>query len=305
MTIQVVYKNKAKSGNQDVIAVFANEKFQIKNTSDFFSKNETSSLERILKNKKNTKENIISFNINEKTTVILISLKKDLKSFDVENLGAVFYNFIKKNLFKNLSIITGSIKSKPGKDFIGRFVHGIKLKSYEFNIYKSKKTKNIIKNIKNHISRGGALLGVCNGFQILIEANILPGSLVRNKKLLFTCRETTLEVQDSIQSPFLSSFNTGDCLNIPVAHNEGNYIANNELLKELENNGRIAFKYKKSSEIETDYNPNGSLNDIAGILSKNGRVLGMMPHPERSINSLHGGTDGLKFLTKSIEQIVG
>ena len=163
----------------------------------------------------------------------------------------------------------------------------------------------IIKNIKNHISRGGALLGVCNGFQILIEANILPGSLVRNKKLLFTCRETTLEVQNSIQSPFLSSFNRGDCLNIPVAHNEGNYIANVELLKELENNGRIAFKYKKSSEIENDYNPNGSLNDIAGILSENGRVLGMMPHPERSINSLHGGTDGLKFLTKSIEQIVG
>ena len=144
MTIQVVYKNKAKSGNQDVIAVFADEKFQIKNINDFFSKNETSSLEIILKNKKNTKENIISFNINEKTTVILISLKKDLKSFDVENLGAVFYNFIKKNLFKNLSIVTDSIKSKPGKDFIGRFVHGIKLKSYEFNIYKSEKTKNII-----------------------------------------------------------------------------------------------------------------------------------------------------------------
>ena len=163
----------------------------------------------------------------------------------------------------------------------------------------------IIKNIKNHISRGGALLGVCNGFQILIEANILPGSLVRNKKLLFTCRETTLEVQNSLQSPFLSSFNKGDFLNIPVAHNEGNYIANTELLKELENSGRIAFKYKQNSEIETDYNPNGSLNDIAGILSKNGRVLGMMPHPERSINSLHGGTDGLKFLTKSIEQIVG
>jgi phosphoribosylformylglycinamidine synthase subunit PurQ / glutaminase len=163
----------------------------------------------------------------------------------------------------------------------------------------------IINNIKNHISRGGALLGVCNGFQILIEANILPGSLVRNKKLLFTCRETTLEIQNSLQSPFLSSFNKGDCLNIPVAHNEGNYIANSELLKELEDNGRIAFKYKKKSDNETNYNPNGSLNDIAGILSKNGRVLGMMPHPERSINTLHGGTDGLKFLTKSIEQIVG
>ena len=90
MSVQVVYKNKAKSGNQGAIAVFANEKFQVKNIIGFFSKNETSSLERILKNKKNTKENIISFNINEKTTVILISLKKDLKSFDVENLGAVF-----------------------------------------------------------------------------------------------------------------------------------------------------------------------------------------------------------------------
>ena len=116
-------------------------------------------------------------------------------------------------------------------------------------------------------------MGVCNGFQILIEANILPGSLVRNKKLLFTCRETTLEVQNSLQSPFLSSFNTGDCLNIPVAHNEGNYIANTELLKELENNGRIAFKYKESKNKKNNYNPNGSINDIAGILSKNGKCF--------------------------------
>ena len=144
MSVQVVYKNKAKSGNPGVIALFADEKFRIKNTNGFLSKNEISYIEKTLKNKKNTKENIVSFNINEKTTVILISLKKDLKSFDVENLGAVFYNFIKKNSFKDLSIISQSVKSKPGKDFIGRFMHGLKLKSYEFNIYKSKKTKNII-----------------------------------------------------------------------------------------------------------------------------------------------------------------
>ena len=115
MSVQVVYKNKAKSGNLGVIALFADEKFRIKNTNGFLSKNETSYIERILKNKKNTKENIVFFNINEKTTVILISLKKDLKSFDVENLGAVFYNFIKKNSFKDLSIISQSVKSKPGK----------------------------------------------------------------------------------------------------------------------------------------------------------------------------------------------
>ena len=124
MTVQVLYKNKAKSSNSGVIALFTEDKFQIKNTGSFLSKNETSYVEKILKNKKNTKENIISFNINEKTTLILISLKKNLKGTDVENLGAEFYNFIKKSLFKNVSIITESVKSKPGKDFIGRFMHG-------------------------------------------------------------------------------------------------------------------------------------------------------------------------------------
>ena len=145
MTVQVNYTNKDKSRDLGVIALFTEDKFRIKNTGNFLSKNETSYVEKILKNKKNTKENIISFNINEKTTLILISIKKDLKGFDVENLGAEFYNFIKKNSFKDVSIIAESIKSKPGKDFIGRFMHGLKLKSYEFNIYKSKKIKNVIK----------------------------------------------------------------------------------------------------------------------------------------------------------------
>ena len=98
MTVQVLYKNKLKSSNIGVVALFTEEKFQIKNTDGFLSKKETFYVEKILKNKKNTKENIISFNINEKSTLILISLKKDLKSFDVENLGAEFYNFIKKKL---------------------------------------------------------------------------------------------------------------------------------------------------------------------------------------------------------------
>jgi len=163
----------------------------------------------------------------------------------------------------------------------------------------------VITSIKNHISRGGTVLGVCNGFQILIEAKILPGSLIRNKKLLFTCRETTLEVQGYIENPFLSGFKIGECLKIPVAHNEGNYFAPKELLKQLKEEGRIALKYSKQKNSEKNYNPNGSSDDIAGILSKNGKVLGMMPHPERAINYLHGGTDGLKLLTNCIEQIIG
>ena len=130
MTVQVIYKNKAKLTNLDVITLFVEDKFQIKNAKSFLSKNENSYVEKILKSKRNTKENIISFNISEKTTLILVSLKKDLKSFNVENLGAEFYNFIKKNSFKDVSVITESVKSKPGKDFIGRFMHGFKLKSY-------------------------------------------------------------------------------------------------------------------------------------------------------------------------------
>ena len=163
----------------------------------------------------------------------------------------------------------------------------------------------VITSIKNHISRGGTVLGVCNGFQILIEAKILPGSLIRNKKLLFTCRETTLEVQSCMKNPFLSGFKIGERLKIPVAHNEGNYFAPQDLIKKLKEEGRIAFKYSYNSNNEKNYNPNGSTEDIAGILSNNGKVLGMMPHPERAINYLHGGTDGLKFLTNCVEQIIG
>ncbi len=144
MTIKFTYKNKAKSSNLEAIVLFTDEKFQTKNLENFISKNEATYVEKALKNRKINKENIISFNLNEKTRIILISLKKDLKGSDVENLGAEFYNFIKKNSLKDISVFAESVKSKPGKDFIGRFIHGLKLKSYEFNIYKSKKINNII-----------------------------------------------------------------------------------------------------------------------------------------------------------------
>jgi len=143
MSVQVIYINKAKSSSSGVFALFGDDKFQIKNLSAYFSKNETSYIEKILKNKENTKENIISFNLNHISTVIIISIKKNIKGSGVENLGAQFYNFIKKNKIQNLSIHSESVKNKPGKDFIGRFVHGLKLKSYEFNIYKTKKIKNV------------------------------------------------------------------------------------------------------------------------------------------------------------------
>ncbi len=144
MSVQVVYKNKAKTSDLRDIVLFSDENFQIKNGKNMFSKFQISYIEKILKNKKKSKKSFISFNINENTNLILISLKNSLKSFDVESLGAAFYDFVKKNSFSNISIITDSVKSKPGRDFVGRFIHGLKLKSYEFNIYKSKKTKNNI-----------------------------------------------------------------------------------------------------------------------------------------------------------------
>ncbi len=144
MTVQVLYKNKLKLSNTGVIALFTQDKFKTKNLKTFLSKKEAAYVEKILKNRKENKEKIISFNINEKTNLILISLKKDLKESDIENLGAEFYNFIKKNLFNDISIITESIQRKSIENFVGHFIHGFKLKSYEFNIYKSKKVKNNI-----------------------------------------------------------------------------------------------------------------------------------------------------------------
>ena len=144
MTVQVLYKNKAKSTNTGVIALFTEDKFQINNLETFLLKNEAAYVKKLLKNRKETKEKIISFNINEKNTLILISSKKDSKESDIENLGAEFYSFIKKNSFKNITVISESAQSKPEKNFIGHFIHGFKLKSYEFNIYKSKKIKNNI-----------------------------------------------------------------------------------------------------------------------------------------------------------------
>ena len=141
----------------------------------------------------------------------------------------------------------------------------------------------ITRAVVDFASRGGHVLGICNGFQVLIESGLLPGALMRNAGLKFICRPLTLEVA-SANSPFTAGYAPGQRITFPVAHHDGNYQADEETLARLEGEGRIAFRY-------TD-NPNGSARAIAGILSKNRRVLGMMPHPERAIDPALGGTDG-------------
>ncbi|MCE2517337.1 MAG: phosphoribosylformylglycinamidine synthase subunit PurQ [Alphaproteobacteria bacterium] len=147
--------------------------------------------------------------------------------------------------------------------------------------------------------RGGMVMGICNGFQILIETGLLPGALIRNKGLKFVCRNTALNTHQS-GKPIMAGLEDGQKLIIPVAHNEGQFYADDDTLKKIEDNGQIAFTYTPMNG-EADYNPNGAALDIAGITSENGRVLGLMPHPERMMSAAVGGSDGRIMLRAIIE----
>ncbi|MGB0960864.1 MAG: phosphoribosylformylglycinamidine synthase subunit PurQ [Halocynthiibacter sp.] len=141
-------------------------------------------------------------------------------------------------------------------------------------------------SLKRHVERGGYAVGVCNGFQVLTETGLLPGALMRNAGLKFLCKPVGLNVTTT-DSIFTNGYDQGQEIIIPIAHHDGNYNADPETLKMLQDQDRIAFTYSE--------NPNGSMDDIAGILSENRRVLGMMPHPERAVEEGHGGTDGQAF----------
>lgn len=148
----------------------------------------------------------------------------------------------------------------------------------------------IMPAIKKTAQEGKPVLGICNGFQILTECGLLPGALLRNKNLKFICDRTPLIVENN-NTIFSKEYETGQEVMLPIAHGEGNYYCDDATLQELKNNNQIVFTYGK--------NPNGSIENIAGITNKAGNVLGMMPHPERAVESLLGGTEGLG-LFKSI-----
>lgn len=142
----------------------------------------------------------------------------------------------------------------------------------------------IMQDIRAKALKGLKVLGVCNGFQIITEAGLLPGVLVRNKDLRFVCRQVKLKVENN-QTFFTNRMRKGAIVSCPVAHGEGNYICDPETLKMLEAENRVVFRYAEGT------NPNGALNDIAGIMNQSGSVIGMMPHPENMIEPLHGRTD--------------
>jgi len=153
----------------------------------------------------------------------------------------------------------------------------------------------VMQAVKRFAAEGGAVLGICNGFQVLVEAGLLPGALIRNQGLKFICRELRLAVATT-HSPFTNAAEIGQVLRVPIAHGEGCYYADERTLDELEAEDRIAFRYLD--------NPNGSLRAIAGILSRERNVMGMMPHPERASDPLMGSSDGLVVFQSLLRAVV-
>ncbi|NBT31334.1 MAG: phosphoribosylformylglycinamidine synthase subunit PurQ [Rhodobacteraceae bacterium] len=153
----------------------------------------------------------------------------------------------------------------------------------------------VCQGLVEHVTRGGYALGVCNGFQVLTETRLLPGALMRNAGLKFVCKTVGLNVVTT-DSVFTAEYAKGSVISVPVAHHDGNYYADDETLAQLRDKDRIAFTYTE--------NPNGAKADIAGVLSENRRVLGMMPHPERAVDPLHGGTDGQALFRGLLAQVV-
>lgn len=159
------------------------------------------------------------------------------------------------------------------------------------------KFSNIMKEVMRFAEEGRPVLGVCNGFQILTECGLLPGALIRNRHLHFVCKTLTLQVENNT-TLFTSEYALHEEIGIPVAHGEGNYFCDEETLLKLKENNQIVFTY--ASE-----NPNGSVANIAGIVNERGNVLGMMPHPERAVEAVVGGTDGVKLFQSMISSLKG
>ena len=162
----------------------------------------------------------------------------------------------------------------------------------------------VVEALPDFVARGGTVLGSCNGFQILCEAELLPGALMRNECLQYRCQSTYL-VAENCETPFTRVMRPGQILKMPISHGEGRYHVDHETLRRLKENGQIVFRYcTEDGRVTREANPNGSLNSIAGIVNEAGTVLGLMPHPERAAESAMGGTDGILIFHSLLGSLV-
>ncbi len=200
------------------------------------------------------------------------------------------YHVVKKILNKNADFVWHKERSLQKYDFIlipGGFSYGDYLRAGAIARFSP-----IMDEVIRVANQGTPVMGICNGFQILIESGLLPGALINNNKVKFLSKNVTLKVS-STSSIFTNNLKLDQRLKMPIAHRQGNFYASNDLLKQLKDEDRIAFKYEK--------NPNGSMEDIAGIFNKSKNVLGMMPHPERASEILLGSADGLAIFNSIVE----
>ncbi|TQR15479.1 phosphoribosylformylglycinamidine synthase subunit PurQ [Psychrobacillus soli] len=209
--------------------------------------------------------------------------------FPGSNCDLDMYHAIKDELGEEVEYVWHDETDLSGFDGVllpGGFSYGDYLRCGAISRF-----SNVMSEVVKAAEAGKPVLGVCNGFQVLTEAGLLPGALLRNKNLKFMCRTVGLKVENN-ETQFTSEYSKDEVIQIPIAHGEGNYYCDEETLTRLKENNQIVFTY--ASE-----NPNGSIEDIAGIVNEKGNVLGMMPHPERAANDIMGGSDGLA-LFKSI-----
>ena len=212
--------------------------------------------------------------------------------FPGSNCDLDMYHAIKDELGEEAEYVWHDTKDLSGYDGIllpGGFSYGDYLRCGAIAQF-----SNVMSEVKKAADASKPVLGICNGFQILTEAGLLPGALLRNKNLKFMCRTSELTVVNN-NTMFTNAYTKNQVIKVPIAHGEGNYTCDAETLASLKANNQIVFTY-------TQDNPNGSVEDIAGIINERGNVLGMMPHPERAVHELIGGTDGLALFKSIVKQ---
>lgn len=208
------------------------------------------------------------------------------------------YYVVKKILNREVKFIWHQETSVDDTDVIilpGGFSYGDYLRSGAIARFSP-----VMNAVTDFAKKGGIVIGICNGFQILLEAGLLPGAMMKNNSLKFICKFVNLKVANN-DTPFTNKLEKDEIINIPIAHGDGNYFASEDTIKELQDNNQIVFQYcDKNGNISDEANPNGSLLNIAGIINKQKNVLGMMPHPERASDKVLGYTDGYKIFDSII-----
>jgi len=227
-------------------------------------------------------------------------LKASVVVFPGSNCDTDCYHALKDVMGMDVSYVWHKERELAGCDLVvipGGFSYGDYLRTGAVARFSP-----VMESVRKHAAQGRPVIGICNGFQILLEAGLLPGAMLRNRGMNFVCKHVWLRVDDT-NNLFTGSLDEGSLLNIPIAHGEGNYYCDADTLKRLQNESRIVFRYssEEGSTLE-EFNPNGSVENIAGILNEQRNVLGMMPHPERATEDLLGSRDGRRIWESILAQ---